>query len=220
MTLTGERLTTTTRRLRTPTASEWRDGRFVDSGLAMILSSNFAHLQRESVRHLATALGPGVITNASRGYSYSGTTLKDRPDPGAYTGLSAIAWDVATATRLGPFTLIADREIAAEDPTWRQIRVNVDADSVNLALYAALTAGDPPAPDHLGFATVNATAGRAINALTLTPSRGIRADRMPARRPDGATDESTLTATVFLWVGWYAASGTNAVVSITANEIR
>lgn len=220
MTLTGERLTSTTRRLRTPTASEWRNGRFMDAGLGMILSSNLAHLQRESVRHLVTALGPGVITNATRGYSYSGTPLKDRPDPGTYTGLGAISWDTATATRLGPFTLIADREITAEDPSWRQVRVNVDASSVNLVLYAALTAGDPPGPDHLGFATANATAGRAVNALTLTPSRSIRPERMPARRPDASTDESAQVATVYLWVGWYAASGTNAVITINADEVR
>lgn len=220
MTLTGERLDVA-RRLRTPTASEWRNGRNLDAGLAMIVSSNIAHAQRESVRRWVTSLGPGTVTNAERGYTRSSTPMEDRPDPGSYSGINSISWDVRTAQRFGTFLLVRDREVSGEPARWRRLRVSVDADASALTLLVALTApGDIPGANNAGYASRSITAGRDVYSLDVDPALDVLEQTIPARRPDTAGAEESRVAAVDLWVGWYSASGTSSIYSITAGEIR
>lgn len=219
--LLGERLSSITRCIRTPTATAWRDGEFIDAALAMHLSSNLAHLQRESLRHIAAALGPGTITNGERGYTLSGTPFQDVRDPGTYAGVTSISWDARTARHFGPVLLLGDRTPADETPTWRQLRVNLDVSAANLGVFACLTTlGAVPDGSHLGFASTTSTAGRTTLALTLTPSRTLPLERVPSRRPDGSGPEFVDAAVVSLWVGWYGGSGTNSIYAITAHEVR
>lgn len=223
MTLLGERLTSVTQRYRTPTSGEWADGDFIDAGTAMILSSNLAHLQRESVRHLVSALGPGQLTNTLRGYTYSGTELTDTRDPGSYANWNVISWDMQTASVFGPFHLIRDREITGDVPGFRQIRVHIDAVAAAsaLTLVACITEpGATPTNGPIAFATKTASTGRAVNSLTLTvpPTLGPKLEE--CRPLSGSTPERVSVVRVALWVGWYAASGTNHILSITADEIR
>lgn len=223
MSLLGERLTGVTQRLRTPTSGEWADGDFIDAGLAMILSSNLAQLQRESVRHLASALGPGQITNTTRGYTYSGTPLTDAADPGTYSQWSTIAWDLQTSTVFAPIHLIRDREIAGDVPGFRKVRVNIDAQAAaaSLTLLACLTSVDStPRDGPLAFGSITAATGHAINSLTLTLEPEITPRLVDCRPPTGTTPEQSSVYRLALWVGWYASSGTNYVLTINADEIR
>lgn len=220
MALTGERLGVA-RRLRTPTASEWRDGRHLDAGLAMIVSSNLAHAQRESVRRWVTSLGPGTVTNTERGYTRSSTAMEDRRDPGSYSGIASVSWDIRTAQRFGPLLMIRDREVSGQPARWRRVRVSVDADASALTLLVALTIpGEIPGQNNLGFASSSITAGRGLYSVDVDPALDALEQTLPARRPDAATAEETRSAAVDLWVGWYSASGTSSIYSITAGEIR
>lgn len=220
MALTGERLPQN-RRLRTPAATEWRDGRWVDSGLAHVISSNLSHLQRESVRRWVTSLGPGTVANTTRGYTRSGTGLEDRRDPGSYSGITTIAWDMQTAQRFGPFLLIRDRESSGEAPSWRSVRVSVDADATALTLLVCLAApNEIPGPNNLGFSSLSITGGRAVYSLDVEVSLDAAQQRCPARRPDGDDPEQSAVTVASLWVGWYSASGTSSIYSITAGEVR
>lgn len=186
----------------------------------MILSSNFAHLQRESVRHVATSLGPGSVTNGVRGYTFSGNPLQDRAVPPSYSGVQQIGWSPEVCACLGPVHLIADREIAAEAPTWRALRVSVDCTGSALTLIGCVTDGSLPGPDHLGYATASVTAGRTVATLDLYPARSLVSQRVHSRRPDTAAAEQVYVARGVLWVGWYSASGTSAVYSISIDEAR
>jgi len=220
MSLTGERLPQA-RRIRTPTATEWRDGRWVDSGLAHIISSNIAHAQRESVRRWVSSLGPGAITNEIRGYTRSGTAMEDRRDPGSYSGITTISWDMQTAQHFGPFLLVRDRETSGEAPSWRNVRVSVDADATALTLLVCVTApGETPGPNNLGYSSLSITGGRAVYSLDVEVSPDAASQRCAARQPSGADPETALVAPVALWVGWRSASGSSSIYSITAGEVR
>lgn len=220
MSLTGERFSLA-RRLHTPTSIEWRDGRHVDAGLAQIVSNNLAHAQIESVRRWVTSLGPGAITNTLRGYTVSGTPLEDRRDPGSYSGITTIAWDIRTAQRFGPFLLIRDREVSGEVPRWRRVRVSVDADATALTLLVALCVpGDIPGPNNLGFVSLSITGGRGVYSVDVDPALDALEQTIPARRPDASSAEETRAAAVDLFVGWYSASGPSSLYSITVGEVR
>lgn len=219
MDLLGERLTT--RRLHTPTSGEWVAGEYVDAGLAMIVSSNLAHRQRESTRQLVTALGPGTFSNGVRGYTVLGTPLDDSPDPGSYDGVTEIAWDWQTALRFGPLYLLGDRDVTDEPPTWRTIRVSLDVSATSATYYAAITTlGELPSTTALAFAESTSTAGRTRLTLDLSPSRDLVPTPLTCRRPDGSAPEQSLVAQVNLWVGWYGTSGTNSLWTISAFEVR
>lgn len=221
MDLLGERLTSVTRRLRTPTSTEWRAGEYADAGLAMIVSHNLAHRQRESLRQIASALGPGTITNATRGYAFLGTPLRDVADPGSYSGINEIAWDMQTARRFGPFYAIRDRDVTDEPPTWRTVRVCLDVTASNLTAYACLTQGlEFPAPESfVAFESTTSTAGRTVLTLDLDPSRAL-AEAATRCRDFGGETEQTSAAQCSLWVGWYGNGGTNSVWTISAHEVR
>lgn len=220
MAIHGERLTGVTRRLRTPSTTEWEDGRFIDAGLAAIVNSNLAHLQRESVRHLVTALGPGAVANEVRGYYLNNTALQDRfVPPSGFVDEAAIAWGVSSSACFGPFTLIGDREETDQHPTWRNIRVRLDCTGTALTVFAAFTEGSLPSPGHQGFVQQTITAGRTFADLLLPPARSLVAARVACRDPGGATAEDVFTVTGVLWVGWYSASGSSAVYTISADEV-
>lgn len=217
MALTGERLTGVTRRLRTPTATEWRDGRMLDAGLAHILSHNIAHAQLQSLRQWVFSLGPGAVTNLERGYA----GIEDRPDPGTYSGLSTIAWDMRTSQRFGPFLAIRDREASAEATAFRRVRVDVDCDGTALTLLAALTApGSLPDASALAYRTASVTAGRGIVTLELDPSPGLTSDQWPARAQDSDEPERCAVFPVDLWLGWYSTTGSSSIYTICAHEVR
>ncbi len=222
MDLFGERLTSVERCYHTPSSGEWAAGEYVDAGLAMVIASNLAHRQRESVRHLAASLGPGAITNEVRGYTYSGTPLDDVTDPGTYSGLTTISWDLQCSKRFGPFYLIADREIADQPPTWRKLRVNVDCTAANLTVLACLTTelDLPSETDHVAFAQSTSSAGRTIVTLDLEPYATLSTTPRTCRRASGVAVEQTPVAACSLWVGWYGVSGSNSVWSIDAYEVR
>lgn len=217
MALTGERLTSVTRRLRTPTATEWRNGRMLDAGLAHIASHNVAHLQLQSLRQWVFSLGPGSVTNLERGYG----GLEDRPDPGSYSGLSTISWDIRTAQHFGPFLAIRDREESAEATAFRRVRVDVDCDATALTLLAAITLpGELPDGGALAFETASVTAGRGIVTIELDPSPALLSDLWPARLPAGDAPERAAVFPVDLWVGWYSTTGSTSIYSICAHEVR
>lgn len=223
MDLLGERLTSVTRRLHTPTSDEWRSGEYVDAGLAMIVSHNLAHKQRESLRQIATALGPGTITNSVRGYTFQGVPLEDTHDDGIYTGVRAISWDEQTARHFGPVFLIADRDVTDQPPTWRSIRVNLDVTAGGMDLFACVTnAGVLPSEGaFLAFDSATSSAGRTFVALDLGLSRAnLVAVPQRCRRSTGSSVESSACAAVSLWVGWYGTGGTNSVWTISAYEVR
>jgi len=219
--LLGERLTSVTRRLRTPTSTEWRAGEYVDAGLAMIVSHNLAHRQRESLRQIASALGPGTITNAMRGYTFQGTPLRDVTDPVTYSGLTSISWDLQTSRRFGPFYAVRDRDVTDEPPTWRTVRVCLDVTASNLTVLACLTQGlEFPAPEsYVAFESTTSTAWRTVLTLDLDPSRALAEAATRCRDFGGETEQSSAAA-CSLWVGWYGTSGTNSVWTISAHEVR
>lgn len=217
MALTGERLTSVTRRLRTPTATEWRNGRMLDAGLAHILSHNVAHAQLQSLRQWVFSLGPGAVTNLERGYG----GLEDRPDPGSYGGLSTIAWDVRTAQRFGPFLAIRDREATARATAFRRVRVDVDCEATALTLLAALTVpGELPDGGALAFVTASVTAGRGIVTLDLDPTPALLSDLWPSRLLDGDSPERASVFPLDLWLGWYSTTGSSSIYTICAHEVR
>jgi len=217
----GERLTSITRRLHTPTSVEWQAGEYLDSGLAMVVSHNLAHKQRESLRQIASAFGPGTITNSVRGYTFQGTALRDVADPGTYSGLNAISWDLQTSRRLGPFYAIADRNVTNEQPTWRKVRVCVDVTAGGLDVFALLTQGLelPSTESRVAFTSTTSSAGRTTLTLDLEPSRELTPDTTKCRDFGGET-EYVSAALCSLWVGWYGTAGTNSVWTISAYEVR
>ena len=220
MDILGERLTSITRRIKTPTSVEWRSGEYLDSGLAMVVSHNLAHKQRESLRQVATTLGPGTITNSVRGYAFQGTALRDVADPGTYSGINSISWDLQTSKRLGPLYAIADRNVSGEPPTWRKIRVCLDVTAGGLDVFAVLTQGleFPSTESRVAFASATSSAGRTTLTLDLEPR-----ELSPAStkcRDFGGETEYTTAALCSLWVGWYGSSGTNSVWTISAYEVR
>ena len=220
MDILGERLTSITRRIKTPTSVEWRAGEYLDSGLAMIVSHNLAHKQRESLRQIVSSFGPGAITNEIRGYTYQGTPLSDVRDPGTYSDLNSISWDHQTARTFGPFFAIADRDVTDEQPTWRKVRVCLDVTAGGLTVYACATQRRelPSYETHIGYASATSSAGRTTLTLDLDPR-----ELSPAStkcRDFGGETEYTTAALCSLWVGWYGSSGTNSVWTISAYEVR
>ena len=220
MDILGERLTSITRRIKTPTSVEWRSGEYLDSGLAMIVSHNLAHKQRESLRQIVSSFGPGAITNSVRGYTYQGTPLSDVRDPGTYSDLNSISWDHQTARTFGPFFAIADRDVTDEQPTWRKVRVCLDVTAGGLTVYACATQRRelPSYETHIGYASATSSAGRTTLTLDLDPR-----ELSPAStkcRDFGGETEYTTAALCSLWVGWYGSSGTNSVWTISAYEVR
>lgn len=222
MDILGERLTSITRRIKTPTSVEWRSGEYLDSGLAMIVSHNLAHKQRESLRQIVSSFGPGTITNSVRGYTYQGTPLSDVRDPGTYSDLNSISWDHQTSRTFGPFFAIADRDVTDEQPTWRKVRVCLDVTAGGLTVYACATQRRelPSYETHIGYASATSSAGRTTLTLDLSISNALAAQSMPCRRAPGDTPEHAIAAQYSLWVGWYGSSGTNSVWTISAYEVR
>lgn len=220
MTTTGERLTSPTRRIHTPTADELAAGAAIDAGIAQILSHNLAHLQLErALRACVFSLGPGSITNDVRGFD----GLSDRRDPtggAGYSGTNEISWDRRTAQRFGPFLAIADREVSGEALAPRKLRVCVDCEGSALRLLVAVTAaGELPSAGAYAFKQQLVTSGsRGIVTLDLEPEP-IDGTGWPARR--GAPDDEDAGVFPFdVWLGWYSASGGSAIYAVTVQEIR
>lgn len=213
---TGERLTSIARRIHTPTADELAAGAAIDAGIAQILSHNLAHLQLErALRACGFSLGPGSITNAERGFG----GLTDRPDPGTYSGVTEISWDGRTAYPFGPFLSVADRVVSAEERAPRRLRFCIDCEGSALRLLMAITApGELPSAAAYAFAQQLVTSGaRGIVTIDISPEP-INAASWPARRsaPD---DEDAGVYPFTLWLGWYSASGSSAIYSVTVQEI-
>lgn len=220
MSTTGERLTSITRRIRTPTTTEWSDGRSVDAGTGMIVSSNLAHLQYESLRWLGGGIGPGLCPVNNRGWT--SINLIDSPDPGTYTGTNVISWSHDVSRVLGPYHIIRDKEQASEATGYRQIKLVIDASAGgvgSLTLYAVATmTGERPAPDtSLGFQTLTATLGRARNIITLTILPNLRPQTTSCR---GSGAEQSQVTPIDLHLGWYSINPTDAIIALSAFEIR
>ena len=93
--------------------------------------------------------------------------------------------------------------------------------ATSATFYAALTTlGEMPSTSVLAFAESTSSAGRTRITLDLSPSRELSPTPLQCRRPDGATPEQSSVAQVNLWVGWYGASGTNSLWTISAFEVR
>lgn len=220
MSTTGERLTSITRRIKTPTSVEWTDGRSVDAGTGMIVSSNLAHLQYESLRHLASGIGPGLCPVNNRGWT--SVNLIDSPDPGSYTGVGIISWSHDVSRVLGPCSLIKDKEQASESPGYRQIKLVIDASAGgvgSMTLYAVATmSGDRPSTESsLGFQTLTAATGRARNVITMTVQTNLRPQPLSCR---GAGAEQSQVTLIDLHVGWYSTNAADAIITMSAFEIR
>lgn len=213
----GERLSSITRRLRTPTSGEWQDGDYIDAGLAMHLSSNASHAQRDALRTLVFAIGPGQVLTADRDYD---RTIVDNPDPGTgYTGPALVGWNHYTGARFGPFFAINDRVVTDEDPGPRKLRVVIDCNGSDLDLVVAVTPPGVlprPASNCYALETASVTGGRTQEVIDLTPDP-MASVLIPCR---GTADgEHVQVYPFFLWVGFYAASGAN-IYTITAYEVR
>lgn len=213
MGITGESIVN--RRIKTNSA-RLIDGGFIDAGTASILSSNLAHLQLESIRHIVSSLGPGAVTNGERGY----TNLNDVTDPGAYLSHQFISWSKGVAIRFGSFFSICDRENGDTTLRPRKLRLNFDATGSALTIGACVTLpGYLPDETNLAFDSVSASSGRAIYSLTLEPSTS-GAVSVPCRQANTEGASNVFAQFFDLWVGWYSASGTSALISITCNEVR
>lgn len=219
MSVLGERLTSTTRCLHTPTASEWEDGDAIDAGTAMILSHNLAHLQAESLRWLGGGPGPGACVN-NRGWTTR--VLADTQDTADYVETGVIAWNQETSRILGPYALIADRERAGDRTTWREIKVVVDANAgsgSSLVLYVCATlAGHRPSREtRLVITSLTASNGRARNVLTVSLTADLAPGTFACR---GGGGESVGVVLVDLHVGWSSTNAADAIVALSAFEVR
>ena len=203
--------------LHTPTSGELAAGDALDAGTVQIVDSNFSHLARENLHHLVTAFGPGVgINNDPAGF----TSLLDSGAPTTTTAVDSISWSPAVAQRFGPFDLTSDR-IAAAGNMPRKIRVRVDrvgAVSTSLILYAAITPDDsiPTEPTVLAWSRSAVSSGRGRTEITLSPARHA----MRSQRSRSSPAEVSVWSAIYLWVGWYATDAADAVISISAWELR
>lgn len=199
------------RRLYTPpaAAASWPVGAALDSGTAQILDSNLAWQCRESLHHLGTALGPGVIAQGD----VSGQLL-DAAETVLAGTLRAATWSRLDSVMFGPYDITPDT---------RALRVVVDADAAtaaSLQLVAVVNDGPGrPIDDSrvLALYATRAPAGRSLVTLPLsirvppqTTLRRARADRaVHAQQTD-----------CWVWCAWRGDASTNAVIAISAYEVR
>ncbi len=204
------------------TTAPMTNGWPLDSGSAMLLSSNLAHLCRESCRNLVQS--PGLGTAKVPSFTTGNAVFDGLHDLGllpadntAFTnfgGASEIPWDPRTAESF-PAHLICDRQNDDGRITLRSIRflmdATIDTNCTSYVYHFAITNHSDPGRlmggDYLAHssdtfggtgnktavATLSSTQPWHPNMLTQWPCR-------PADYVDGAT--SVLILEAYLWFGW------------------
>lgn len=221
--INGEVLTIS-RRLRHSASLLFLDGEPIDAGTAMHLDSNLSHQLGESVRHLGTCLLPASAAYQGAGYNQ----LLDRADPGAAAavGPSNISWAHRVSRVLGPFDILADRDLGDSRRALRNVRVKVRAHAAtasSLTLYAALTVGVlPPGGDGLQplvWAREVASSGLATTTLELAVDDAVAHGETQLCR-GGTTPRYAPTAGIYVWVGWQSTDALDRLISLSAFETR
>ncbi len=231
------------------TTSRLTNGKPLDSGAAMRMASNLAHLCYESPRHLVQSPGLGaskIEAFASASTLFNNVTdngyLNSDTSVGAIDGASALPWDPRVC-EFFPAILIADRQIGHEASpsataianegrtTIRSVRFSMDfdADATNSSQSVgfAITTHDSPERlrqgDYLAFwGSGLLSTGPQIVTQTLSCDRPI-APHDYIEIPSRTTGETMTRAIVVnLWFGWkFIGTGVaNAVNGLCAWESR
>lgn len=224
------------------TTSRITNGKPLDSGAAMRLRSDLAHLCRERCRPLVASFGTGGAGSAAT-YQNSAALFSPLRDAGfreettdvlVISGARALPWD-PRVSEIFPSLVIVDRQNTEGRPTLCSVRmgmdITVDATNDSSSVAFAITLHDDPLRlrdgDHLAFwGSGELSSGDQIVEATLSSDRAITPadyDFWPARPADyahGDTDCGALHA--YLWFGWkFIGVGTgNSINSMWAHESR
>lgn len=206
------------RRLCTASTSVWLNGDSIDAGTAMILDSNLSQQARESLHHLGTAIGPGVV------YSNTGSfaDLLDQVTPtNPAAPLQEISWAQRTTVCFGPFDLTCDKR-TDDGNVPRSIRVWIDVNkgaSESLTCYAAVTQGPGiPTPEIIVGSTSFILSGSGRAGLQLEMS--ITPFAPSTRRSSQSPYETSPYADLTVWVAWRSTNVADAVYAVSAWEVR
>lgn len=220
--------------------SRLTNGKPMDSGAVMRLSSNIAHLCYESCRHLVASpgLGPtaGTYQNAVGLYGPVREIgfYNDAVDALVISGSSGLPWDPRVCESFLAF-VAADRQSDAGPPTLRSIRFSIDytgdATNSSTSIGFAITTHNDPARlrdgDYLAFHGSGAlSTGNQIYTQTLSCQLPITPRHHEAHpgRPASYTSGDTMgfPLPVYLWFGWkFVGTGTgNQINGMSAWESR
>ncbi len=223
------------------TTSRLTNGKPMDSGAAMRLASNVAHMCHESCRQLVQSPGLGPTNAATyqnaiglygpvRDIGFSGSDT----DALVLSGSAGLPWDPRVSENFLTYVR-ADRQSAAGPRTICSVRFSIDfsADATNTVTSVgfAITTHDDPARlragDYLAFFGSGALTHTAqIVTETLSseiPITPRHYEGWPGRSA-GYTDGETMgfPLPVYLWFGWkFIGVGTaNAINGFCAHESR
>jgi hypothetical protein len=200
------------------TSNPLSEGWAIDAGTVQLYQSNAHVLARESLRHLATIVGPFDVPDyTSRDAQWGPPYVAAIPnDTGSSHG--GIPWSRHTAVRSGPHFGVQD--YALEDnrrvlrPVRMAISITIDAGASTRFLYAAMTPTEapPPARDYLAFDSVSVATGTTYTVFELVPMAPVPPAAPFRCRPDniypGLRAASTVQAAPFyLWWGWQILNG-------------
>lgn len=223
----------------TGSSSPVRKDRPIDAADATFMVNNHNHLARESLRHLVSAPGPGVIGYQGFGWD----DLVDGPTYVSVAGVGSffIAWSRRTAMKFPAFHAILDRPSPSGSPPLpRRVRVDVDVHlgaSHSLTLVVALTEdGRTPTEGALAL-RYTGDAGPVINgtqylalpligsgdqtfSVVLDPAGNIRPATDWTSRPaaTGRPGTTTRVLPVTLWVGWASLHAADEIIDVNAYE--
>jgi hypothetical protein len=222
--------------IKHPAPSNWlANGESLDAGSMMIIDSNISWLQRESVRHLVTQVGPGLVENYEASENvYTGIEGITAP-PSGFTLVPhmEIPWTRATTRRYGPFPVICDEKDSTGEAIPRAIKVSVGLTYTStVTVYLALTlTPDRAAPyngDYLVFNKPTVQASGSATTATLTIANPVPRSRLQAwhsRRVTATPSQfrsMTNVLPVYLLVGVRSVGIATAcgIDSVSAWEVR
>jgi hypothetical protein len=178
--------------IKHPAPSNWlANGESLDAGSMMIIDSNISWLQRESVRHLVTQVGPGLVTKYEAAVNvYEGIEGITAPPSGlTFIDHERIPWTRETTRRYGPFPVICDEKDSTGEAIPRAIRVHLlmTYTTSDTNVYLALTTTpDRAAPyngDYLAFAMTPPATQPTTQTFTLGASGTVTTATLAVANP-------------------------------------
>lgn len=199
----------------------------LDSGTAMILSNNWAHLDYQNLHELVNWTGH---TNATSKNTNNGFTLVSDlgfvPATGSAEPINRqIPWGLRNnSRRFGPFFIPVDKYLPDGRETIRDIQCflsfyNPIATSSSSFYVFTTDSAMSPRDGYLGYYTFgSAVAGYLSQSFTLTCSNAVYEDAAVMSRPVG---EPVFTKCVYLWLGWaFQQDDTAELTGFFAHESR
>lgn len=197
------------------TASVWDDGSPIDSGTAMILASNEAHLCVESLRHHVLDVAPISLARSAGKTTWDG--VQDVAGPSAADiaalpadeGYKGVSW-MRYFCKWGPLFVPMDRVAASGNLVIRtlkgQFRFVNTAGTAAYAHVALTTHSDPEqiALGNVSYYSKNTITGAGNQSFSVTMEADIRdaiRENIPARRGTtsvGATQFGCIP--VYIWL--------------------